>query len=70
MVGSIKSNPGPLENGRAKKYKTSRNIIRQIRLRNGYKSYTAIKHPNRSDKGSLTAKKPGAIAVGSAVNEI
>lgn len=57
VMRSIKSNPGLSDNDRAKRYSTTRSNIRRIRARNGYKSFIAVKTPNRSDKQNSTAKK-------------
>lgn len=59
IIRSIKQNPGLSDSDRAKKLNTSRSTVRRTRLKAGFKSYRAIKHPNRSDKQSSVAKKRG-----------
>lgn len=57
IIRPIKQNPGLSDNDRAKKYGTSPATVRRTRIKAGYKSYRMIKHPNRSEKQSLVAKK-------------
>lgn len=57
VMRSLKNNPSLSDNDRALKFKSTRGIVRRIRVRAGYKSYRAIKYPNRSDKQSLVVKK-------------
>lgn len=57
IVRSVKDNPGLSDSDRAKRYKTSKSTGRRRRIDAGYKSYRAIKVPNRNDKQSETAKK-------------
>lgn len=57
IVRSLKANPGLSDIDRAQRYGTSTSTGRRVRLRAGYKSYRIIKHPNRSDKQNLVAKK-------------
>jgi transposase-like protein len=52
IVRSIKQNPGLSDRDRAKRYGTSASTVLKTRLRCGYKSYRAKKHPNRHDKQS------------------
>jgi transposase len=61
IIRSIKQNPGLSDGDRAKRYGTSITTVRKTRLRAGYKSYHARKHPNRNDKQSLVAKKRARI---------
>lgn len=56
VLRSIKSNPGLSDNDRAKRYNSNRGKVRRIRLKAGYKSYKAIKMPNRTDKQNVCAK--------------
>lgn len=57
VINSIKRNPRLSDQDRAKQYGISKTAARNIRVKAGYKSYHVIKHPNRSDKQSLVAKK-------------
>lgn len=57
IIRSFKQNPGLSDRDRAKRYGTSKDTVRKIRIKAGYKSYRVIKHPNRADKQSLVAKK-------------
>lgn len=57
IMRSVKGNPGLSDRDRAKKFNCSASNVRKTRLREGYKSYHAIKYPNRSDKQNLVAKK-------------
>lgn len=65
ILRSIKQNPGLSDADRAQKYGTSRWTVRRIRIKAGYKSYHAIKHPNRTDKQSLVAKNELVYSTGS-----
>lgn len=57
VIRSIKSNPGLSLRDQAKKFKTSKSNIANIRSRHGLKSFQAIKQPNRTDKQNLVAKQ-------------
>lgn len=57
VIRSLRNNPGLSDQDRATKFNSTRGIIERIRVRTGYKSYRAIKYPNRSDKQSLVVKK-------------
>lgn len=57
ILRSVKANPGLSDNDRAKKFSCSATNVRKCRLRAGFKSYHAIKYPNRSDKQNMNAKK-------------
>jgi transposase len=61
VVRSFKVNPGLSDNDRAEKYKTSRTNVQNIRSRAGWKSYRAIKQPNRNDKQNLRAKQRAGL---------
>lgn len=56
VLRAIKQNPGMSDYDLSRKFKKSRSTLRRIRLRAGYKSYKAIKTPNRSMKQNKTAK--------------
>lgn len=53
----VKSNPGVSIRDLAKKYNSNFSTVRNILSREGYKSFCASKHPNRSLKQNLVAKK-------------
>lgn len=53
---SFEQNPGLSNRERAKKFKVSEFFVRKVKKVCNFKSYRAIKYPNRSDKQSLTAK--------------
>lgn len=53
----VKSNPGVSIHDLAKKYDSNFSTVRNILSREGYKSFCASKHPNRSLKQNLVAKK-------------
>lgn len=57
VLKSFMNNPGISIRDRAKKFNTSASNIFKIRSRCGYKSFRAIKQPNRNDKQNLVAKK-------------
>lgn len=57
VLKSLKQNPGLSDGDRAKIFGTSSSYIRKLRLKYGYMSYHAIKHPNRSDKQNFEAIK-------------
>lgn len=57
VIKSFKENPGLSLRDRAIKYKTSKSNVHRLRRRSGLKCYRAIKHPNRTEKQNLTAKK-------------
>lgn len=57
IIRSFKQNPGLSDGDRAQRYGTSASNVRNVRLRGGYKSYHAIKTPNRTHKQSLVARK-------------
>ena len=50
VVKSFKQNPGLSDGDRAARYGTTRDTARKYRIRAVYKSFSMIKHPNRSDK--------------------
>jgi transposase len=54
---SFEQNPSLSDRDRAKRYRKLKFFIRNLRQELGYKSYRAIKYPNRSDKQQLVAKK-------------
>lgn len=56
VLKSVKQNPGLSDYDLSRKFKKSRSTVRRIRLRAGYKSYRAIKHPNRTVKQNKNAK--------------
>lgn len=56
VLRSVAQNPGLSDGDRAKRFGTSRSTARRIRIQGGYRCYHAIKHPNRTDKQSKTAK--------------
>lgn len=56
VIKSLKNNPGLSVRDQAKKFNTSKSNIQKIRSRCGYKSYRAIKQPNRTEKQNLIAK--------------
>ena len=53
---SFTQNPGLSNGERAKRYKVSEYFVRKVKKFYNFKSYRAIKYPNRVDKQSLTAK--------------
>lgn len=53
----VKSNPGVSIRDLAKKYDSNFSTVRNILSREGYKSFCASKHPNRSLKQNLVTKK-------------
>lgn len=57
VMKSLTNNPGLSIRDQGKKFGTSASNIVNIRLRNGHRSYRAIKKPNRTDKQELEAKK-------------
>jgi transposase len=57
VLKSIENNCNLSDRDRARKLGTSRENVCRIRIRNGFKSFKAIKHPNRSDKQDLAMKK-------------
>lgn len=56
IVSSIKRNPGLSDGDRAKIVGTSTSSVRRIRIQAGFKSYHAIKVPNRNDKQESKTK--------------
>ena len=56
VVKSFKQNPGLSDGDRAARYGTTRDTARKYRIRAVYKSFSMIKHPNRSDKQVAIAK--------------
>lgn len=56
VLRSLDNSPGLFDNQRAEKLKTTRNIVRQVKKRHGYKSFKAIKSPNRTAKQNIAAK--------------
>lgn len=57
VVRSMKQNPGLSLRQRAKRFGTSYEMVRRIQENKGFKTYRAIKVPNRDDKQNLSAKK-------------
>ena len=53
---SFTQNPSLSNRERAKRYKALEYFVRKVKKFYNFKSYRAIKYPNRSDKQSLTAK--------------
>ena len=56
IVKSCKQNPGLSDRDRATRYGTSKGTARNYRIRAGYKCYSMIKQPNRTDKQLVIAK--------------
>lgn len=56
VIRSVKNNPGLSDRDLATKFGSNHTTVRRIRMREGLKSWRAIKHPNRSDKQNLVAK--------------
>ena len=54
---SLNRNPGLSDRDRGKKFNISRSLARKMRLKCGYKSYRAIRYPNRTDKQKIDIKK-------------
>jgi hypothetical protein len=57
VMKSLMNNPGLSIRDQGKKFRTSKTNIQKIRSRHGFRSYRAVRQPNRSDKQNLVAKQ-------------
>lgn len=53
---SLKQNPGLCDTDRGQRYQTTKTNEIKLRLKSGYQSYQAIKHPNSIKKQELLVK--------------